>query len=490
MARPIRSGSSAVVWCVLMLAAWLPTSVLGKPSSIEVTLDPRATLFYHLECLSGGVECSQADIRELWVELVTEAGVERITRRWASIMDKYAVNVPLNVRPGAEWPDLGPSRSSFVDLRWRIQAAAFAADPDAVVNAKLAVLMSAADMHSLEEIAQEVLPLFLRWWSRSAGAWKHYARTLQTLANSDIESAVDQAERLYQHPGNLSLTLHLMPRPVGSGSYRGFQKDEQAVVEFSVDDDVTARAAVVVHELCHFLYASAPDEFHQSRIDAFNATQTPAAGGAFAIMNEVLATAVGNGSFMRQRMSADQYRAYAERSGSFYRDIVIDSAAKAAMPLVAETLAAGRTFDRAFFDRYFATMQDALSVELASPPVALRASQIYVTASALQPVAAQMARRYGLQSTYTNVWNGTTYAETTGYRYRNLSVAILAHENDSLDALRHLLGAAAMSPSAPRLSACKARRESGGWVFLFIVPEGRSDIDLETALANCRDTEH
>jgi hypothetical protein len=91
-------------------------------------------------------------------------------------------------------------------------------------------------------------------------------------------------------------------------------------------------------------------------------------GPAWGLINEGIATALGNGRVQRLLMDEQAFEAYAAREGSFYADPFIDGAGKALLPLVDEMIAAGRSIrDDGFAPRYIAALTQRFGKALNAP---------------------------------------------------------------------------------------------------------------------------
>src|SRR5262245_255331 len=92
---------------------------------VDVSLDARPTLYYYLECATGGLSCSQADVRALLGEIFGRESASQLEARWASVLDKYTIEAQLRAPPaGADSPDLEPAVETLA-LRARIEDVLF-----------------------------------------------------------------------------------------------------------------------------------------------------------------------------------------------------------------------------------------------------------------------------------------------------------------------------------------------------------------------------
>jgi hypothetical protein len=95
------------------------------------------------------------------------------------------------------------------------------------------------------------------------------------------------------------------------------------------------------HEMCHSLYEAEPVDVQQAFESYFREVKTPQSDLAYTLINEALATAIGNG------WAIEAATGKRDRD-SWYDDAAIDGFAKAIYPMVREYIQDGRSLDRSF----------------------------------------------------------------------------------------------------------------------------------------------
>lgn len=472
--------------CLATLAGWPAVAPADAVSTIEVSLDARATLYYYLECATGGISCSQHDVATLLARILGQDLAERLESEWGGTLGKYTIEAQLRTPTSPELPGAGPDTTETLDLRARIDDILFAGGPADLVRAKLEVILSAAEVRTLEAAYAAAWPTFARWWSAHEADWRSYAAQVEALVRSGAAGIVQAAGRMYGQSDDTNLTVYLVAVPVAGPVNRAFQKGRRSFVEFRPEDDPVSRVAVMVHEYCHYLLEAAPQEIRRAKWDAFAASPDPAAASAFAVMNEALASAIGNGLFMKAHLGTPRFDAYASRRESFYANAAVDRAAKAALPLVEQYAHSGREMDRAFFDEYFRRSQVTFADNPADPRVALGVSQFYYTQDALERLAVEATNRYGFTSVYFDRWNPERYPETMGYRLPALPVAIVGTDSDYIPVLGSIVPDADLPVvDGVRAASCKARRAGGGWVYVFVVMASQLMLDMPPRPPDC-----
>ena len=129
-----------------------------------------------------------------------------------------------------------------------------------------------------------------------------------------------------------TVRVALVPVPVGKGSgvtTFAHQAGDAVIVEVLTNDNLEHRLSVVVHELVHVLWFSRSKKATQDLLSQFEALGESEAYLARALLNEALATALGNGLFSsmttgkvpKEPLYADVYiDAFARSLLTFYRN--------------------------------------------------------------------------------------------------------------------------------------------------------------------------
>lgn len=155
-------------------------------------------------------------------------------------------------------------------------------------------------------------------------------------------------------------------------STHGEQVELFAATEFFPDEKPEERIDVVIHELCHFLFDQVSVDKTIQLQNAFLADGRPTLMPAYNLMNEALATALGNGIVTKLFMKKEAWDKYAAKPQSFYNNESIDLAGKQIIPLLETWLKEGKTiYDKAFVRDYISTLEKAFGPALTSPSLYL-----------------------------------------------------------------------------------------------------------------------
>jgi hypothetical protein len=154
--------------------------------------------------------------------------------------------------------------------------------------------------------------------------------------------------------GSIPMNMYFYPLP----NARGFT----ATVFFnngisaipSTLTDYNALLSVMFHEMFHILYDEQPLAFKLQMNEWQKANPSKASHYAFALVNESLATALGNGYVSGQLRGK-------LNEGNWYNRKYISEMAKKVYPLVTRYIEAGKPMDKAFIDEYIKTFDDNFS---------------------------------------------------------------------------------------------------------------------------------
>ena len=144
--------------------------------------------------------------------------------------------------------------------------------------------------------------------------------------------------------------------------------ENHAVIEFIPGEDANRRFTVVIQELCDFLYSSSKDSQKQKLISAFARSQDPSSLAGWGLLNEALATALGNGIAGEYLLDSATYQRELQTDRSFYNDPAIDAAAKALLPVL-KTQIPDRTtlYDSSFVPAYLKSLENRMPGLLMMP---------------------------------------------------------------------------------------------------------------------------
>lgn len=194
------------------------------------------------------------------------------------------------------------------------------------------------------------------------------------MSKPDISKRIKQFAGFYEVslPDYYIVHFNLFYRPDFEEATSGQQIENYSVAEFLPTEKPVDRIDVIIHELCHFFFGSATDEKFASMQRAFEASGKIEARGAYNLINETLATTLGNGLINKLTMDKKKWDKYSAKPQSFYNSNHIDKASKAILPWMEEWLKENKTlYDSQFVEKYVSILEQAFGNELTAPKLML-----------------------------------------------------------------------------------------------------------------------
>lgn len=272
------------------------------------------------------------------------------------------------------------------------------------------------------------------------------------------------------HP--LPVVVHLMARPLNPSSINGQMIENHAVVEVLQNEVAEQRIGVLIHEISHFFFNSAPLDLHYKRLDGALRVGDSRASAALGLMNEAIATAIGNG-VVEERIRGEDFQQYFESERSFYDEPQADVAAKAIFTLVREYINENRSMDERFINQYFTLVLTDLGAELDTLQARLRVSAYVAADGYLAAAMKGLPQRLGMSSLYGAILsNGDRLAESVLTRHTYLNGIVLSRKDDlsqfkslvpPIDGFKMLFVAGS--------NACTWRRKSGAIIYVVLTDE-------------------
>ena len=347
-----------------------------EAQALRATFTPLANFAYQLDCVAGVARfCAGAeDFRALWKhEFGIDTSNSPHVQNWAQLRKQFSASVQ---SPG---PSNAPLPGRNLDLSKRVLITAFAARDEADYRSRLALVLPDTTSTQADAIVRALYPAFLKWWQTSGYAsGKTTADALVAAIDTPkIQTHVSEIVKIFGAPAAAQTlsTVHLMYRPglVETRGTSGESLGRESIAEFVGTGDAAWTTPVMLHEYAHFVFASS----ELARATALRDAVVKAGGDIglpiWALFNEALATALGNGRVHRSLVSKESFEQYAAKPESFYSAPDIDAAAKAILPLVDATVAAnGTVFDDAFVKGYVDAVRSKLADTLAKPATFMR----------------------------------------------------------------------------------------------------------------------
>ena len=304
---------------LVSLIILLAISHTAHAQSLRAEFSPLANFAYQLDCVSGTIRqrgCAGADdFRALWKH---DFGIDTATspevKRWAALRKDYAEISPDNRHSDAQWPHDGMSFSN------RILIAAFAARDTSDYHSRLVLLLPDRLVQEANIIVQSLYPPFGKWWKATgASVGKPAADAMiSALEAPAIKQQVVELFSFYgapkaalpAHTAQLMLRPGLADKSLTSGSNFG----STSIVEFFAETKSCDQTPVIVHEYAHYVFGATPRTQALALSDAVKKAGSEIGMPMWGLLDEALATAIGNGRVSRTLMSEARYAEFAAKA--------------------------------------------------------------------------------------------------------------------------------------------------------------------------------
>ncbi len=424
----------------IMTAALLVLGGMAVPAGAApgfgVRISPVANLVYHLDCLSGYRRCTRAAFDELWQRLDWNAEDERLLIRWQQLQERYRLYADFTTSaPEAPYPYTFPYlQARGIDIGEKLRLASLQSRDLADYGERLRLLLQPRDAREAMAVARHFEPRFEVWWrDGAAGDLERLAAGYQgTAQRAGLAALLARVGNLFdlRLQDVADLEVNLVALPEGARASRATLIENHAIVESRRGEAPDDRLGVIVHEFVHYLYALSPRERHEAVLEAFLASERPWSLRAYNLINEAVASAIGNGIVERRLQTEAEYRRYHALPDSFYADFYVDTLAKALVPMLDRHLEDGRPLGAGFAADYLETAARALDGRLDDLALQLVSSAVVATDPALAELARLPASALTTFSLFTHITAEPGLPATALTRYPELSGIVLVRAGD------------------------------------------------------------
>ncbi len=345
--------------------------------SFEVRYQPIANLTYELDVLTGVLpHDGDQNFKKLWNDhfLSTEEDRQAL-QHWklirTNLSERNEPQQKSSTRFPIEW--VGPRLNPDSDVRF----AGFDAKDATDYHRRLQASSGAAMAYQLSQVVEHFLPKYQEWWSQEGSQrGKSFAQKLGELLKSDpIQNIISEETRFYRPrlKSNSVIPFILLYRPDDLPEpTSGQQLGPYSVLQFLPNEKPELRVDIAVHELSHFLYNSASPRDLAGLQNRFLRVNSSNAMPCYNLLNEVLATAIGNGILKEKLSDPVYFSRYLAYPKSMYNDEAIDSGAKAVWEWLKSYFGEGGSlYDPQFVSKYVARMEKGMGSQLGRPKLEL-----------------------------------------------------------------------------------------------------------------------
>lgn len=252
------------------------------------------------------------------------------------------------VQKGYNFDDEQPNRPEGFWAEDALQILAVNSSGLADFERNLSAFVSYRGIGSYHKVKERLYPLFLKyhWRPTLKSQDKEIAETKKILESSNFTDLLEKARAFYRsdYPQSLSFKVGLTPIPDTDLKKRHTSasnlRDVQ-LVPYHSTKGVKDNLDVIFHEFCHALYEGQSSKV-KKQIDQFYLNSSdPHSIFVYRYLNEVLATAWGNGWYHEVLFGKHEEK-------SWYSVDYIDRLAKAFLPLLKEYVQKEKNLDKQF----------------------------------------------------------------------------------------------------------------------------------------------
>jgi hypothetical protein len=347
----------------------------------NLTLRPIANLTYQLDVITGHLPWeSSANYRLLWEEKFLSSKEDReVLAIWKKEREVKNENASESLKG---FPIEPISIDSSIENSIRV--AGFDAENSFEYGKSLSRIVSKQRAKLLAHVVNHFSRKFNAWWNTDAlsDGIKFRNDLYSQLNQPKILHRFGQFVNFYKGKNSpfseIPISLLFRPNRIQEPT-SGQQLADHAIIQFIPGEASVQRVSVAIHEMCHYLYMSAPANLHSRLQTEFLNSKKPHSLAAYNLLNEALATAFGSGLIEPELRSPENFKRYAERRLSFYNNPMIDQGAKAIYPWLREYLDQNKTlFDPGFVEEYMNRLEEKMSSQLSAPKMLLTQAFVYV----------------------------------------------------------------------------------------------------------------
>lgn len=218
-------------------------------------------------------------------------------------------------------------------------------------------LMPAADLAAYVTALKGIEPIYdvLVWTPSLAKLQTLRDKLAEQAKGKDFSSLFARAAVFYRArwPESVPMTVALHPIPGARGESSAESLDGVQSMGLLIDRDAEGdELGILFHEVSHSLYEAQTMEFQQEWETYFRNTPSESSEPAYVLINEALATALGNG-WAQEKLGTP-------RTGTWYDDPSIDTFAHQLYPLVKTYVEGSRPLDKEFAQKAITVLERAI----------------------------------------------------------------------------------------------------------------------------------
>ncbi len=306
----------------------------------------------------------------------------------------------------------------------------------------------AHDTLAEEEVLRVFRSRFNDWWQDGTeAALGEFTRRLAfSTDRAELATRLQQLAAFHGVPKDTATSARValigIARERG-GATHGELRGSAIYVEAMPDAPPDTRTGVIAHELAHLIYVQSPADQRRRVRGWFLDHPSAIALPAYALFNEALASAFGNGIVERALIGDERFATLLGLGQSLYADTYVDAAGRAALPLLDAYLADGRRLDAEFVDAYVTRLAQSLGSRLTDQAFWLRVMVFAGSSAELQQLGTTVADRVRTGSLLQDPIANGCGERCLLQRYPELP-GIVAVTTEKLDVLEDVVDAATL----------------------------------------------
>ncbi|MEL7025212.1 MAG: hypothetical protein AAGL69_15860 [Pseudomonadota bacterium] len=370
----------------------------------RVVVNRDQNVVYHLDCATGLILCTSAAFES--VEELEEFGFD--AQRWRQHRTRTSTSI--------DTPLVGPPAWLPSPKRWL------------GVSNRGTTALKDDESPALASLSRQVVDeLTENWRDDQRGRLDHVALQLELRSRDiDLPSIMNSVAGLFDTDVEKTPDIVLIATDHPSLGSVATRAGHTLFVESPRHDTGRSRLPVVAHEWTHHLFERMSGAVSDSLLNAFEKSGSACATPAYHLLEEVLATAVGDGIVAAQLFRDADDTAYLSTSESFYADADIDAMAKAVVPLLQHQLGSGRPLDTDFAAQYLELAERVLSARCNDLQARLRMSAIVQTSHDYDAAYQLLRDRLAIRTALIDVTEDLNSHDTALTRYTGLTGVVLS----------------------------------------------------------------
>ncbi|MEL6181681.1 MAG: hypothetical protein AAFS10_22165, partial [Myxococcota bacterium] len=335
-------------------------------------VSPIANLAYHLDCLGHQISCTLGAYETLWRNTWSWTPEDDAQlQAWRALKQRY----PRTVRTGSK-PDPGaipsalPIGSLRLDLDKIRRLASTLVDDLALYQETLSLTMHASDAARAVEIMAHFMPRFRQWWDKDnhgaqLGAWQR--RLEETIVATQLVERLEQVAAFYgaELHSSVPLVADLILLPGNGARSRAERLENHAFVEIaSTTSDARERLPIIAHEFFHHFMNMSPTAHRRAVLDQLAASDDACAIAAWNLLDETLATTLGNAWVASHLLPEAELQARLDDPKRLYADPFIGPTAARLYPALRDAINTSQGMNHpAFIKAYLSAFNPSVANE-------------------------------------------------------------------------------------------------------------------------------